>query len=194
MSIRIARGADIPQILAIYAPYVENTAYSFEYTVPTLAEFTQRFADITRQFPWLVWEEHGRVLGYAYGSAPFQRAAYSWCAEVSIYLAPEIHGRGVGKALYAALETLLARQGYQLVYSIVTSSNESSLLFHEAVGYERLAAFPDCGFKHGAWQGITWLQKRLKSVEIPTSAPTPWGEFVKDDRNFTEILDNLTLS
>lgn len=194
MSIRAATEGDIPQILAIYGPYVENTTYSFEYTVPTLPDFTQRFRQTTSQFPWLVWEDQGRILGYAYGSAPFQRAAYRWCAEVSIYLAPEAQGKGIGKALYALLERCLACQGYQLVYSIVTSENENSLAFHKALGYEFLAQFPRCGFKQGRWLGITWLQKRLNSVETPTSTPIPWPEFVKNDRKFTEILDNLTLS
>ena len=92
--IRLAAHADLPAILAIYAPYVENTTYTFEYDVPTLESFTARFDAITAQFPWLVWEDDGRVLGYAYGSAPFERAAYQWCAEVSIYLAPEIQGKG----------------------------------------------------------------------------------------------------
>ena len=97
MSIRPANIADLPRILEIYGPYVENTAISFEYTVPALEAFTQRFLDITAQFPWLVWEEEGAVLGYAYGSAPFERAAYQWSAEASIYLCPEACGRGIGR-------------------------------------------------------------------------------------------------
>ena len=80
---------DLPAMLAIYSPYVLTTAYSFEYTPPTLEEFTHRFRDYTRQFPWLVWEENGTVLGYAYGSRPFERAAYQWNAEASIYLCPD---------------------------------------------------------------------------------------------------------
>lgn len=194
MSIRIAAEADIPQILAIYAPYVERTTYSFEYTVPTLAAFTQRFQEYTRQFPWLVWEQDGAIAGYAYASPPFHRAAYSWCAEVSIYLAPHIQGKGFGRALYRALEQLLALQGYHVVYAIITSANQASLAFHESLGYTFTAAFPNCGFKFGQWLGVTWLEKRLKSVEIPTSRPIPWAEFVINNRNFTKILDILTLS
>ena len=97
--IRLATETDIPQILDIYAPYVLNTAVSFEYTVPTLEEFTRRFQDITRQFPWLVWEENGKILGYAYGSLPFGREAYRWCAANSIYLCPEAQGKGIGRKL-----------------------------------------------------------------------------------------------
>ena len=116
MSVRQATVQDVPRILEIYAPYVKNTAISFEYTVPTLEEFTQRFLGITAQFPWLVWEENGTVLGYAYGSAPFERAAFQWSAEASIYLCPEACGKGIGKKLYAALEKLLQDQGYRKVY------------------------------------------------------------------------------
>lgn len=192
--IRIATEADIPQILAVYAPYVTDSAYTFEFTVPSEAEFTQRFRQITSQFPWLVWEEGGRVTGYAYASAPFARAAYAWCAEPSIYLAPESQGKGAGKLLYTALEAILAQQGYQLCYAIITSSNTGSLAFHKAVGYEFLAEFPDCGYKFQQCHSIIWLQKRLKSVEIPTDSPAPWPIFVKNNRNLPQILVELTLS
>ena len=84
MPVRPATEADLPRILEIYAPYVEHTAIRFEYTGPTLTEFTQRFQKITARFPWLVWEENGNVLGYAYGSLPFERAAYQWTASASI--------------------------------------------------------------------------------------------------------------
>ena len=97
--IRLATEQDLSQILAIYAPYVENTAYSFEYTPPSPEEFLQRFCGITARFPWLVWEEAGHVLGYCYAGAPFERAAYQWCAEPSVYLAPEARRRGIGRNL-----------------------------------------------------------------------------------------------
>ena len=112
MSIRPASEADLPQILAIYGPYVENTTCSFEYTIPTMEEFTLRFRSITARFPWIVWEDAGGVLGDAYASAPFHRAAYSWVAEPSIYVAPQAQGRGIGRALYAALEESLRLQGF----------------------------------------------------------------------------------
>ena len=101
--IRLAKETDLSQILEIYGPYVLHTAVSFEYSVPTLEEFTDRFRSITAQFPWLVWEEEGKVLGYAYGSLPFGRAAYRWCAASSIYLAPQAQGRGIGRKLYRTL-------------------------------------------------------------------------------------------
>ena len=111
MSIRIATENDLPQILAIYGPYVENTTISFEYDIPTAEAFRDRFRSITKQFPWLVWEEDGVILGYAYSCAPFERAAYRWCAEPSIYLMPEARGKGIGRKLYEALEQILTEQG-----------------------------------------------------------------------------------
>ena len=95
--LRFAEPADLGRILEIYAPYVTDTTVSFEYTVPTPEAFSQRFESITAQFPWLVWEQEGRILGYAYASAPFERAAYRWCAEPSIYLCPEAAGTGIAQ-------------------------------------------------------------------------------------------------
>ena len=171
MSIRPATVQDVPQILEIYAPYIENTAISFEYTVPGLEEFTQRFLKITARFPWLVWEEDGVILGYAYGSLPFERAAYRWCASASIYLCREACGRGIGKKLYAVLEQMLSSQGYRKVYAVITTANESSVAFHRAVGYRHTATMPDCGYKFGKWYGTIWMEKDLNAWEIPPREP-----------------------
>ena len=191
--IRPALEADLPAILAIYGPYILTSTATFEYEVPSLSAFTDRFRGITAQFPWLVWEEDGKVLGYAYGSAPYTRPAYAWCAESSVYLAPAARGRGIGTALYAALEEILRTQGYQVLYALVTQENAASLRFHEKLGFRQMVLFPDCGFKFGRWLGLIWLEKRLKSVEIPTSAPTPWPTIRKDAQNFANILENLSL-
>ncbi len=176
MAIRVAKVEDLPRILEIYRPYVEHTATSFEYAVPTLEAFTRRFLGITAQFPWLVWEEDGVVLGYAYGSAPFERTAYQWSAEASIYLCPEAQGRGIGRKLYAELEEILKRQGYRKVYAIITTANEASLAFHKAVGYRLTAQMPGVGYKFGAWYGTVWMEKDLNTWETPPFAPIPWPE------------------
>ncbi len=173
MSVRQATVQDVPRILEIYAPYVQNTAISFEYTVPTLEDFTQRFLGITAQFPWLVWEENGKVLGYAYGSAPFERAAFQWSAEASIYLCPEACGKGIGRELYAALEQILKAQGYRKVYAIITTANEPSVAFHSAVGYHHTATMPGCGYKLGNWHGIVWMEKDLNAWDTPPHEPVP---------------------
>ena len=191
--IRIATIEDVPEMLAIYTPYVVNTTVIFEYTPPSLEEFTRRFVSYTRQFPWLLWEEDGRILGYAYASAPYTRPAYAWCAEPSIYLRPEARGRGIGTALYAALEEILRTQGYQVLYALVTQENAASLRFHEKLGFRQMVLFPDCGFKFGRWLGLIWLEKRLKIVETPTSAPAPWFQIMNNIQNFPNILDILSL-
>ena len=192
--LRIASEADIPAILNIYGPYVLTSTATFEYTVPSPEEFTRRFHSITARFPWLVYEEAGAILGYAYASAPFTRAAYAWCAEPSVYLRPDARGRGIGRELYRALEVILKYQGFQLLYALVTGENTASLSFHRALGYETLAVFPDCGFKFGRWLDLNWLQKRLTPVEIPSKAPVAWAEICQDAQNFTEILGKLSLS
>ena len=192
--IRIAREEDVPQILAIYAPYVLTTTYTFEYDVPTEEEFLTRFRNITAQFPWLVWEEDGKILGYAYGSAPFERAAYRWCAEDSLYLHPDARGRGIGTKLLAALEAILKLQGYQTVYAIITSENSASLAFHRKMSYNFLSEFPKCGYKFSRWLGVTWLGKTLNTVESPIDFPVSWKTLMQDDKKFSDILDILSLS
>ena len=158
--IRIATEKDVPEILAIYAPYVENTTITYEYDVPCRREFMQRFYTVTEQFPWLVWEEKGEILGYAYAARPFPRAAYSWDAEPSIYLRRDARGRGIGKKLYAALEEILKIQGYQTLYAIITEENTDSVTFHKktaikccrfsrAAASSRAAGWGSSGWKNG---------------------------------------------
>ena len=191
--IRVARETDVPEILSIYAPYVETTTFTFEYDVPCRREFLQRFYDITTQFPWLVWEEEGEILGYAYASPPYTRAAYRWCAEPSVYLKPEARGKGIGRKLYAALEEILKLQGYQVLYALITEENASSLRFHERQGYRKKVLFDSCGFKFGRWLGLCWLEKRLKVVESPSDFPAPWQSIVENAENFNDILYSLSL-
>ena len=192
--IRPATEKDVPEILSIYAPYIENSTATFEYDVPCLKTFTQRFLDITAQYPWLVWEEAGKILGYAYASAPYTRAAYAWCAEPSIYLHPDAKGRGIGTKLYTALEEILELQGYHVLYALVTEENTESIAFHEKFSYKKQAFFPDCGWKFGRWLGVFWMEKRLNSVEIPTSFPTSWGSIGQKGEKSTDILAILSLS
>ena len=192
--IRIAVEADVGQILDIYAPYILTTTHTFEYQVPTYEAFLERFRTVTAQFPWLVWEEEGKILGYAYGSAPFERAAFRWVSEDSVYLLPEARGRGIGKRLLSALEEILKYQGYRKIYAIITSENSDSLEFHRKMGYSFLAEFPDCGFKFGRWLGITWLGKALQSVDIPSNFPTAWRVIMQDSQKISHILGILSLS
>ena len=192
--LRIAKDTDVPAILDIYAPYILTSTATFEYDVPCRKEFYQRFYDITAQFPWLVWEEDGEILGYAYASKPYTRAAFSWCAEPSVYLKPEARGKGIAAKLYAVLEEILKRQGYQVLYALITEENEASLRFHEKMGYARSVTFPNCGFKFNRWLGLVWMEKRLISVITPNNFPIPFGTNCQDVQSFYDILDSLSLS
>ena len=191
--IRIAEERDVAEILSIYAPYVQNTTYSFEYDVPRLEAFLERFRTITTRFPWIVWEEEGKILGYAYGSEPFARAAYRWSCESSVYLRPEARGRGIGRALYTALEQILAFQGYVVNYAIVTSENSASRAFHEKLGYRTAGELSGCAFKFGKRLGIVWMEKEIKTCEIPSEFPDTWPLVRQDAEKVSYILDILSL-
>lgn len=173
-SIRTANLSDIPRILEIYAPFVEKSTYSFEYTTPSLEDFEQRFIEHIMHCPWLVFEEGGEVLGYAYAGPAFTRAAYQWCAEISVYIDSKYHRRKIGEKLYAALEKLLEKQGYKVIYALITTENKISMDFHVRLGYTITAQFPNCGFKFDRWHGVTWMEKRIGSSAKPSGFPLPW--------------------
>lgn len=172
MRIRSAVPEDVPAMLAIYTPYVQKTAITFEYTPPTEAEFAARFARISATYPWLVLEQEGQVLGYAYADRAFEKAAYAWCADVTIYLDRDARGKGLGKALYQALEEALRRGGWQVLYALVTASNSPSLHFHAALGYRQVGLLAQSGWKLGQWQDVAWLEKR---IEFTTPHSLPHG-------------------
>ena len=192
--LRRAEIADVPAILDIYAPYILTSTATFEYTVPSLEEFRERFLSVTKQYPWLVWEEEGELLGYAYASAPYSRAAFAWCAEPSIYLRPDARGRGIGTRLYEALEKILTMQGYHVLYALITEENRESVAFHRKFGYGIRAVFPDCGVKFHRWLGLIWMEKRMKTVEIPTNNPISWLSIGQKSEISGDILDILSLS
>ncbi len=173
--IRPATLGDVPAILDVYRPYILETAYTFEYEVPTLEAFQKRFLAVTENHPWLVWEEEGRICGYAYGDRAFERAAYQWDADLSIYLRRDSLGRGMGRRLYEAVEDILRRQGYCVGYGIVTSANGGSCAFHRAMGYREAARFERCGWKFGRWYGTVWFEKRLRE-DPPAAPPVSWRD------------------
>lgn len=176
MSIRPAEPADVPAMLEIYDDFVRRTAVTFEYQTPSVEVFTQRLADHIAFYPWLVWEEKGKVLGYAYAGRVFERAAYAWNAEISCYLAEAVRGRGIGRQLYAKIEEILTKQGIRKVFALVTSANQPSLAFHRAVGYREAAVLRDVGFKLGQWHHVIWLEKQLQPLDSPDQPPRSWHE------------------
>ena len=174
-TLRLAQEADAEELLKIYAPFVASedrnlSDVSFEYEVPSAREFAGRIREISAHYPYIVCEHEGRLIGYVYAHPYKPRAAYQWGVEVTIYLAPEGQGVGLGRIMYAALEKLLRLQGVVVTYACVTKSNEHSVKMHEAVGYKIIGTFNNAGFKHGHWLDVVWLGKRI--AECPAQ-PAP---------------------
>ena len=169
--IRAAQRQDVERMLEIYAPYVRETAISLEFDPPTLEVFLARFERVTRRFPWLVWEEDGRVLGYAYADVALERAAYQWDADMSVYVDRDARRGGVGSALYDCLEALMRKLGYRNLYALVTSANEPSKRFHEKRGYSLLGVLAKSGYKFDRWWDVSWYGLRLGGDEAPEGSP-----------------------
>ena len=167
MNIILANPSDAATLLAIYAPYVENTAITFEYEVPTIEDFTNRIEKTLGKYPYLVAEEDGVVVGYAYASTYYARAAYDWAVELSIYVSLDSRGQGVGTKLYDALEYLLDQMGYVHFLACISLPNEASLTLHRKRGYQQVAHFPKIGYKFNRWHDIVWLQKSLEKDVRP---------------------------
>jgi phosphinothricin acetyltransferase len=170
-SIRRVELADAPAIREIYAPFVSDSATSFELVVPDLAEIGRRIEAQRDRYPWLVFERGRRILGYAYASSHRARWAYQWSVEVSVYVHPEAHRYGVGRALYTALFGLLRRQGYVNAYAGITLPNPSSVGLHESLGFVPIGVFQRIGFKFDRWHDVAW--QHLPLVETPQSVSEP---------------------
>lgn len=162
MPIRHADAArDAAACAEIYAPFVRETAISFEDEPPDTAEFAQRIAQTSRSYPWLVAENDGRVVGYAYASAHRTRAAYRWAADVAVYVASDQRRRGVGRALYEALLGLLAEQRVRIACAGIALPNRASVALHEALGFQHVGVYRRIGWKAGAWHDVGWWQLEL---------------------------------
>lgn len=169
--VRPATAADATGCVAIYAPYVTDTAITFETEVPSADEMAGRIADAQRAHAWLVLVESGAPVGFAYG-APFKaRAAYQWSCEVSIYLVRGLRRSGAGRALYDPLLARLAERGYRRAFAGITQPNTASNGLHRAFGFAEVALFGRVGWKHGAWHDVAWLQRDLLPSGHETDPP-----------------------
>ncbi len=177
-TIREAAGSDAAALLDIYAPYIRDTAITFEYDVPTAEEFAARIADILKTHPYLVCEQDGKPAGYAYAHRIRERPAYDWAAELSIYLAPEAQGQGVGTALYRCLVDLLAMQNLRILYGCVTLPNGKSQKLHEKLGFSLVGVWHGSGWKRNGWHDVGWFEKRIGACCMPQ----PVVPFEKLDR------------
>ncbi len=189
--IRFIENSDINSVLDIYSPYIKSTAITFEYDVPDVMEFTARVRKITKQFPWLVYEEEGSVKGYAYASPMHERTAYQWNAELSVYLNENIQSKGIGKKLYRALIELLYAQGYQSLYSCIALPNEKSMHLHQSFGFEQAALYPKSGFKFHKWYDVVWLYRPIGSYTDNLPYPIPITDL--DENVKREILERFAV-
>ena len=152
---------DAAACVAIYAPYVADTAISFEEAPPTARQFAAHIAETSARYPWLVLEDDGDVVGYAYAAQHRARAAYRWAVDVGIYVDPARHRGGAGRTLYEALLELLRRQRLRSACAGITLPNDASIGLHRALGFEHVGTYRAIGWKAGGWRDVSWWQLAL---------------------------------
>ncbi len=171
--VRLARVEDAAQITAIYTPVVASSAISFEIEPPTEEIIAGRIAYTLPAYPWLVSEDAGAVVGYAYASQHRTRAAYQWSVDVSVYIHERWRGQGVGRALYTTLFAVLRAQGFANAYAGITLPNPGSVALHEAMGMAPIGVYRRVGYKLGAWHDVGWWAGTLQTLLEPPALPQP---------------------
>jgi phosphinothricin acetyltransferase len=162
---------DAAAVAAIYAPVVEGTVISFEERPPDAGEMAERMQRTLASLPWLVAEEAGAVIGYAYAAPHRERAAYRWSVDVSAYVAAGMRGRGVGRRLYDDLLARLRTQRLVNAFAGITLPNPASVALHEAIGMRLVGVYPRVGYKLGNWHDVAWYGMRLAEPEEPDGPP-----------------------
>lgn len=190
--IRPAKPEDAEKLLAIYAPYVEQTAITFEYEVPTVEEFRERIHNTLKKYPYLVAEQGGEPVGYAYVGPFHDRPAYDWAVETSIYVDQNKKRMGIGKKLHEALEEELRNRGFLNMNACIAYPAQedeyltrNSLGFHTHLGFRPVGSFTRCGYKFGRWYNMVWLEKLMG--EHPAS-PAPVRPFPEIREEAEQLL------
>ena len=184
MKIRTASPRDGAALLKIYGPYVERTAITFEYRVPSVEEFSGRIERTLKQYPYFAAEFEGELVGYAYAGPFHEREAYDWAVETSIYVAWDQRKMGIGRRLHDALETALREQGILNMNACVAcpcgEADEyltwSSLEFHRRLGYRLVGEFRQCGYKFGRWYNMAWLERHIGDHLGEQPVPKAFGD------------------
>ena len=181
MNIRLATENDAESLLEIYAPYVEETAITFEYVVPTADEFRGRILETLKNYPYYVAESDGKIAGYAYAGRFKERNAYDWAVETSIYVKKNLRRAGIGSALLKRLESTLARQNILNANACIAQTDgpdehltNASIYFHEKQGYRMVGKFHDCGYKFNRWYNMVWMEKLLGPHTVPAAPVRPF--------------------
>ena len=173
--VRIANEDDSVAVAGIYAPYVSDTAISFEEVPPSAEEMRSRIRKTLTTYPFVVFEVDDAVVAYAYASPHGERAAYRWSVDVAVYAAPQAHRRGLGRALYSSLFEILARQGFHSVFAGITLPNDKSVGLHQAMGFRPIGVYAQAGFKLGAWHDVGWWGRPISSGP-PRGEPIPFPD------------------
>jgi phosphinothricin acetyltransferase len=187
--IRSIAPGDAQAVAGIYAPFVSDSATSFEAVAPDAAEIRKRIAERTPRYPWLVFEAGGNVLGFAYASQHRSRHAYQWSTDVSVYIDESARNQRVGRALYTALFELLRRQGYFNAYAGITLPNPGSVRLHESMGFSMVGVYSRVGFKFGRWHDVVWLQLRLSEKPEPAAEPSSPEKLLNDPAVLAFLTD-----
>ena len=195
ITLHIARPDDAAALLAIYAPYVEHTAITYEYTVPTVGEFSARIEYTLQKYPYIVAVRGGELIGYAYTGAFHPRAAYDWGVETSIYLRRDCRGLGLGRRLYDVIERISRAQNILNLNACIAYPKiedeyltKNSVQFHEHLGFKYVGEFHDCAYKFGRWYNMVWMEKSIGEHNSAPAPVVPFGEL--DGRNIEGILSN----
>lgn len=187
INIRAAAVSDGAKLLEIYRPYVEKTAISFEYEVPSLEEFCRRIERTLKKYPYLAAEQDGEILGYAYTGPFVGRAAYDWAAETTIYLREDKKKLGLGKRLYAAIEAISRAQNITNLNACIGTVEiedeyltNNSAQFHGHLGYRMVGEFYKCGYKFGRWYNMAWMEKVIAPHPQEPKPLIPFPELPQD--------------
>ncbi len=171
---------DTDEILTIYGQYI-NTSITFEYTLPSYDEFRKRIESIHKFYPYIVALSDNRIIGYAYSHRAFERTAYQWDAEFSVYVDKNFIGRGLGKELYHRLIAFSKLQRIHTVYALVTSPNERSDALHRSMGFMCTAVFSKAGYKNEKWRDVTWYEMKLCDFEDEPKIPISIHDLPQSD-------------
>lgn len=177
----MAEEQDVPGILAIYAPFIEKTAITFEEEVPSVEDMWQRIQTIQKDHPYLVCIIDGDVAGYAYYSPYRSRASYRWAKEISVYINEKYYKRQLGQALYSVLFELARAQGLFTMLAIITIPNMPSIYFHEKLGFVKCAEYKNIGYKIGSWQTVGWWQYELFDENKVPGEIIPLAEIISNE-------------
>jgi len=176
--VRLATAADGEACAAIYAPYVQRTAISFENVAPPGAEMAGRIERTTARSAWVVAEVDGVVRAYAYGTRHRERAAYDWTIETTVYVSEAFQGRGLGRMAMRSLIAVLRLQGFHLAVAGITAPNPGSITLHRSLGFARIGEFEAMGWKLDAWHGVEWFALELSPRDPIPDPVTPLPELV----------------